>query len=85
MGEYFLLSETGTAEGSVDIRLVEVLRQRGRPCHRQPFAVHFQGPASPVFYQALYRLSHPEMGEMECLVGPVMSDGPGVTYEAVFS
>jgi hypothetical protein len=85
MGEDFHLSECSAGGQSVHVRLVEVLRQRERAGHRQPFAVHFVGPEAPVLYQDVHRLSHPQLGEIECLIGPVMSDAPGVTYEAIFS
>ena len=67
------------------IRLVEVQLLRERPGHRQPFVLRFTGPASPVLAQQIQRLSHAEMGELEFFLGPVVSDAPGVTYEAVFN
>jgi hypothetical protein len=67
------------------IRLVEVQLVRERPGHRQPFVLCFTGPASPVLAQQIQRLSHAEMGELEFFLGPVVSDAPGITYEAVFN
>ena len=67
------------------ISLVEVQLLGERPGHRQPFVLHFAGPASPVLGQQVHRLSNAEMGELEFFLGPVMSDGPGITYEAVFN
>jgi hypothetical protein len=84
-GEVFQLSETAPGGSSVDVRLAEVLCGQERPGHRQPFVLHFLGPNTPVLYQGLHRLSHPGLGELECLIGPVISDAPGITYEAVFS
>ena len=85
VGEPFQLSETGAGSGSVEVRLVEVLRQKQRPGHRQPFTLHFLGPREPVLHQGVRLLSHTDLGELECLIGPVLSDSPGVTYEAIFS
>jgi hypothetical protein len=34
---------------------------------------------------AIHRLSHPEMGEVDLFVGPVLSGAPGTTYEAIFT
>ena len=85
IGDEFHLSSTGSGDDVVVVRLVEVLRQREWPGHRQPFVLHFGGPSAPVMYQAVYRLSHPALGELECLIGPVMSSASGKTYEAVFS
>ena len=68
------------------IRLVQVQLLRERTGHRrQPFVLRFTGPASPVLAQQIQRLSHAEMGELEFFLGPVVSDPPGVTYEAVFN
>jgi hypothetical protein len=67
------------------IRLVEVQRLPERPGQRQPFVLHFEGPTSPVLLQQMHRVSHAELGDIEFFLGPVMSDGPGVTYEAVFN
>jgi hypothetical protein len=67
------------------IGLVEVQQLGERPGHRRPFVLHFEGPTSPVLAQQMHHLSHAEMGELELFVGPVMSDGPGITYEAVFA
>ena len=85
IGDDFQLSGTAAGSDAVVVRLVEVLRQRERPGHRQPFLLHFVGPTEPVMYQAMYHLSHFALGELECLMGPVLSDAPGITYEAVFS
>ena len=67
------------------VRLVEVQLLRERPGHRQPFALHFTGPTSPVLAHQVHRLSHAGMGELELFLGPVVSDAPGITYEAVFT
>ncbi len=88
VGEEFHLSgtEAGTEQvGAIVVQLVEVLRQREWPGHRQPFVLHFSGPGEPVMSQGVYRLSHSALGQLECFMGPVMSDTPGITYEAVFS
>jgi hypothetical protein len=87
VGEEFHLSGSGKGDqvAAIVVHLVEVLRQRQWPGHRQPFALHFSGPGAPVISQGVYRLSHPALGQLECFMGPVMSDTPGITYEAVFS
>ncbi|HXW79651.1 MAG TPA: hypothetical protein VEJ84_09130, partial [Acidimicrobiales bacterium] len=64
-----------TAETSaLVIRLVEVRRLKERPGYRPPFVLHFEGPLSPVLAQEVHHLSHPELGELELFVGPVMFD-----------
>jgi hypothetical protein len=67
------------------IRLVEVHLLPEWPGHRQPFVLHFTGPASPVLAQQIHRLTHSSMGELELFLGPVVSATPGITYEAVFA
>jgi len=67
------------------LHLVEVVRLPERPGHRQPFTLHFLGPVSPVLDYIVHHLSHPLMGEMELFLGPVLANGPGTTYEAVFT
>ena len=32
----------------------------------------------------VHRLSHAALGELECFIGPVLADEPGMTYEAHF-
>jgi hypothetical protein len=81
------LDASGASAGApaLTIHLVEVLRHKERPGYRPPFALHFEGPLSPVLAQEVHHLSHREMGEIELFIGPVISNAPGVTYEAVFS
>jgi hypothetical protein len=88
VGDEFRLSGTEPGADPVNavvILLAEVLRQREWPGHRQPFVLHFSGPDAPVMTQGVYRLSHFALGQLDCFMGPVMSDTPGITYEAVFS
>jgi hypothetical protein len=67
------------------IRLTEVVAFGERPGHRQPFALRFEGPDSPVLAQVTHRLAHPELGELELFLGPVQSGSDAITYEAVFN
>jgi hypothetical protein len=67
------------------IRLVEVQLLTERHGYRHPFALHFTGPDSPVLAHQVHRLGHAEVGELELFLGPVTSDAPGITYEAVFT
>ncbi len=74
----------GDAE-SVALRLVRVTVVGERPGHRTPFALEFIGPRLPVLDQVIHRMTHPDMGEFELFVGPVVSEADGTTYEAVFN
>jgi hypothetical protein len=76
---------TGGESGPVRVRLAEVAVLGERPGHRQPFALRFHGPASPVLTQAIHGISHAGIGELELFLGPVVSDSDGITYEAIFA
>ena len=67
------------------IRLTEVARLPGHPDRRAPFAIRFEGPESPVLAHVTHHLRHPELGELELFLGPVVSAGPGIRYEALFA
>ena len=67
------------------IRLIEVVSFGERPGYRQPFALRFEGPGSPVLAQVTHHIVHPDLGELELFLGPVQSASEGVTYEAVFN
>ena len=77
--------EVAGATGPAVLRLVQVTRLGDSPGPRQPFSLRFLGPVSPVMPDAIHRLSHPEMGEVDLFVGPVLSGAPGTTYEAIFA
>lgn len=62
----------------------------GLPGKRTPFALHFHGPTSPVLPQAVRRLTHPALGELEIFLVPLGPSGPrghggAMVYEAIFS
>lgn len=72
------------ASEPVRIRLAQVDVRGERPGHRQPFALLFHGPPSPVLAHVTHRIAHSELGELELFLGPVASDAEGIVYEAVF-
>jgi hypothetical protein len=67
------------------IRLADVILLPERPGHRRPFSLRFEGPQSPVLAQAIHRIRHRDMGDLDIFIGPIASDGAGITYEAVFT
>jgi hypothetical protein len=69
----------------VQIRLTDVVPLRERPGRRRPFSLRFRGPGVPALSQAIHRLVHGEMGELEIFLVPIASDADATTYEAVFS
>ena len=52
---------------------------------RTPFSVLFLGSERGPLVQDTYRVSHPALGELRLLLVPVVPDGPGRPYEAIFS
>jgi hypothetical protein len=59
---------------------------RSRPEARQPFSIHFLGPASPQYLpQHMYRLEHPELGELELFIVPLGPERGRMRYEAILT
>jgi hypothetical protein len=83
LGSDFEVADGGA--GTIRLRLSEVVLLKGPPGHRRPFLVHLQGPSSPVLAQVVHHVVHPEMGQLDLFLGPVLSQGEGTTYEAVFA
>ncbi len=73
------------AADPLPIRLIDVVTFGERPGYRQPFALRFEGPDSPVLAHVTHRLVHPDLGELELFLGPIQSCSGGITYEAVFN
>jgi hypothetical protein len=68
-----------------DAELVEIRRlPSSSSVARQPFAVVFRGPATPVQSQGMYRVSRAGWGDVDLFLVPVGDDGTGIQYEAVF-
>jgi hypothetical protein len=66
------------------LNLLRVVPGAERSGQRQAFSLYWTGPATPILPSFIHRLSHPGLGDMEIFLGPVTTDGPGVSYEAVF-
>jgi hypothetical protein len=49
------------------------------------FELVFRGPREPVLPQAIYRMTHPEVGTLDIFIVPLKSEAEGTTYQAVFS
>jgi hypothetical protein len=58
-------------------------KHQSRP--RDPFALHFHGPLEPQLQQAIHRLTHPVLGDLEIFLVPTGLDARGVAYEAIFN
>lgn len=89
VGDTFRAS--GDDEATHDLRLVEATDHEDRfgrfmpEGSRAPFSLVFLGPAEPVMPQAIRRLEHPSLGELEIFLVPIGKNAEGVRYEAVFN
>lgn len=52
---------------------------------REPFALMFLGRAGLRLPQGIYKLRHPQLGEMEIFLVQVAADQNGSAFEAVFN
>jgi Domain of unknown function (DUF6916) len=78
----------------VSMRLDEVLpyesraRRRSRTAEtprRDPFALYFLGPTSPILPQAIYTFRGDTVTFDQLFIVPIGQDGEATEYEAVFS
>jgi hypothetical protein len=52
---------------------------------REPFSVTFLGPGGLRLPQAIYKLNHPRLGEMEIFLVQIAADRDSSSFEAVFN
>lgn len=68
--------------------LVGIRRRSGQPGFREPFSLEFLGPRAsrqpPADGQGVYRLSHPQLGDVDVFLVPVGASDAGVAYEVSF-
>jgi hypothetical protein len=77
-----------TDAAPMDLALSEAVPVGSQPLEgerTQAFSLLFTGPSEPLLAQQIYRMAHPEMGEIDIFLVPVGSDSEGVQYEAVFA
>jgi hypothetical protein len=71
--------------GRVDLRLVEVERERVGGGFAQ-FSIFFHGPADHVLPQAVHTMHHEALGAFALFIVPVVgSNHEGILYQACFS
>ena len=84
-----LVGDTFVLEGGPDEPLPCTLQSATpageQPGGRQPFGLVFLGPPQPLLPQAIYRLTHAELGALEIFVVPLGQDQSGTTYQAIFA
>jgi hypothetical protein len=84
LGSVFEVVE-GDGRVVLSLSLIQVVRRPQRPGQRQPFSLYWSGEPTPILRPLIHHLTHPQLGDMEIFLGPTATDGPTVTYEAVFN
>ncbi len=73
---------------AVELKLIAVT-PRAVEAHEEAgmerFSVTFAGPADVLLPQQIYRVTHPEMGELEIFLVPIGKEADGFRYEAVYN
>jgi hypothetical protein len=72
---------TPEVAGAFDVELIEVTEIPREPGGRTPFSLVFQGGPNPPLEQAIYRVEHDDVGELDIFLVPIDVD----RYEAVFT
>jgi len=89
VGESFEVSGDGVPAVTMELaEVAEGSEPGGRGPHgeeRSQFSLVFRGPAGRVLPQAIYRLAHAELGELELFLVPLGPDAQGSRYEAAFA
>jgi hypothetical protein len=73
---------------TLNLRLVEVQGQKAGATapRKDPFAILFSGPKTPILPQKIYRMSHAAIGDFELFIVPVGPNKDGLMqYEAIFN
>ena len=67
--------------------LIEVTELTGySPLERKPFSIMFRTQQKNEYYnQGIFRIEHPQYGNIDLFLTPKGFDGVGMKYEAVFS
>jgi hypothetical protein len=73
---------------AIELKLSEVKGYPAGPNEHggmERFSVFFEGPSDPRLPQAVYRLTHEQMGDFDIFLVPLAKAGEGFRYEAVFN
>jgi hypothetical protein len=79
LGDRFRIAPEGAP--AFEIELVEVTEIPREPGGRMPFSLVFEGGPDPPLPQAIYRVEHEALGELNVFLVPIAND----RYEAVFT
>ena len=73
-------------DGATPLELISATPAgRTDAARRQGFSLVFRGAKSPTMLQRMYKLVHPDMGEMDIFLVPIGPDESGMRYEAIFN
>lgn len=76
----------GTASMSLTLIEIQPLQNQIFPGQRRdPFCLIFQGASPITLPQQLYKISHPDIGEIEMFLVPIGVNPGGTLYQAVYS
>ena len=78
-GHRFRIAPDGAE--AFEVELVEVTEIPREPGGRAPFSLVFEGGPNPPLPQAIYRVEHDRLGELDVFLVPIAVD----RYEANFS
>jgi len=74
------------SDGALPLKLSEARPLGSRPeSMREPFALTFVAPAPLRLPQGIYKMTNPQLGEMEIFLVQIAADQTGSTFEAVFN
>jgi len=69
---------------ALTLKLFEV-EEKNDSVRLEQFSLLFRGPVSPQIPQAIHRLRHDGLGEVDLFLVPVGADAEGTVYQSVFS
>lgn len=79
----FQLAHLQTEE-KIELELIET--EEKNTDQTEGFSLMFKGPKETVLEHDTHKMTHPEMGEMNIFIGPVLSGkDDGVYYQAIFN
>lgn len=82
LSEPFAIRLTGGER--IELRLAE-LNDRGSAGPYEQYSLKFQGDARRLLPQAIYEISHEDIGTAQWMLVPIGKNEQGYEYEAVFS
>ena len=83
VGDTFMLA--GATDQPLACTLQSAAPAGEQPGGRAPFGLIFLGPPQPLLAQAIYRLTHAQLGALEIFLVPLGQDQAGTTYQAIFA